>query len=320
MKKVLFATTALVLSAGFASADISLSGYGRFGLSYDSGNSGAKSKTWVEQRLRLDIKATTQTDAGVMFGAKFRIQYDDGDSSGGAGANAAQFIMGYEGLTVQVGNVTTAIDEDTAGLFYASEIGLTDTSFGDSRSSFYTYSSKAYGTSASSRTGVYAKYTIAGVTAEASYIDPNQYGDNGALGANEKSLVLSYATGPLTVAAGATWDGAGEQNNNIWYVAGKYAFTDQWAAGLTYIDEGKDAGYDLGKTITAYASYTTGPLEVLGYVSHDSDVAEEIDYKKDTVFGIGANYDLGGGVSLKGALHRNQDNDTYGEFGVKFKF
>lgn len=332
MKKVLFATTALVLSAGFAAADVSLSGYGRFGLSYDSGNDDTtvdkngvshSSKTWMEQRLRLDIKATTTTDSGLVFGGKFRVQYDDGDTSG-ATTNAAQFYFTYEGATVQVGNVTTALDEDTAGLFYGSETGLTDSSWGDSRSSFFAYSSKG---GLGSQSGIYGKYTIDGFTAEASYIDPNQYGDNGEGVKAEKSAVLSYSDDAITVAAGATWNGAGASDNTVWYVGGKYAFNDQFAAGLNYIDEGSvtDAdfapvGSDLGKTITLYGTYTTGPVEVLAYVANYYDYDDAISYEKDTVYGIGANYDLGGGTTLKAALHRTSDSETYGELGVKFKF
>jgi outer membrane protein OmpU len=34
MKKILFATTALIATAGMAAAEVRLSGYGRFGLDY----------------------------------------------------------------------------------------------------------------------------------------------------------------------------------------------------------------------------------------------------------------------------------------------
>lgn len=315
MKKVLFATTALVLSAGFASADIALSGYGRFGLSYNSGNSDGTSKTWMEQRLRLNIKASTQTDGGIEFGAKARIQYDDGMDS--AGVNPAQFYFSYEGAKVEVGNVDTAADNDTAGVFYGTELGLTATGYGDARSDFYAYESKSYN---GSRSGVYGSYTIDGITAEASYIDPNQYGDNGVGVKAEKQLVLTYASGPITVAAGGILDGAGIADNTLWYAGAIYEFTDQFKAGLTYIDEGKTAaGEDLGKTVSLYGTYTTGPVAVQAYVANASSY-DVPDYEKNTVFGLGGSYDLGGGTSLLAGVHRNYDDNTYGDFGVKFKF
>lgn len=329
MKHFLFATTALALMAGAAAADVTLSGYGRFGLAYYSGaaandpklgvaGAGHNAKTWMEQRLRLDITASTTSDAGVKFGGKFRIQYDDGMT--GATANAAQFFMTYEKATIQVGNVTTALDQDSAGVFYASEMGITATSYGDSRSAFYTYNSKAY--SNANQSGVYGKYEYAGFRIEASYIDPNQYGDNPtALPKSEKSLVGSYSAGPLVVAAGGTWDGKSIDGNNIWFAGAQYAFTSEIKAGLNYIDEGKTAvGYDLGKTITAYASYTTGPVSVLGYVAYYDSVADELAYKTDTVYGLGASYNLGGGTTLYTSVQRNYMEKTSGEFGVKFKF
>ena len=38
MKKVLFATTALIATAGMAAAEVKISGYGRFGLDWNEAN------------------------------------------------------------------------------------------------------------------------------------------------------------------------------------------------------------------------------------------------------------------------------------------
>jgi hypothetical protein len=213
MKKVLFATTALVFSAGFAAAEVSISGYGRFGASYDSSaddNDSNASTSWIEQRLRLNIDALTTTDGGVEFGARLRLQYDDGNRA--TDTAPALFYVSYGGLRVEVGNVNTAMDSDP--LIYNSEIGVTERSFGDPRSSFLAYDSNGYAAGADGQTGIYAKYSIAGFTAQASYIDPDQYSDDqpivGGIGlVSEKSVAFSYETGPLTLSASGTWDGAG---------------------------------------------------------------------------------------------------------------
>ncbi|MFD2172864.1 porin [Rhodobacter lacus] len=317
MKKLLIASTALVLTAGAAAADISISGYGRFGLGYTSADlnpTGGESSTWVEQRMRLNIVASTTSDMGVEFGAKMRMQYDDGDSA--VAGNRAQFFVSYEGFYAQVGNVTTAIDEDTSGLFYATEIGLTDTGFGDSRSDFFAYESKAGN---ANKIGLYGKYTISGVTVEASYINPDHY-DFGLAVEDESSLVVSYAAGPLTVGAGAVWNGAGIDGNDIWYLGGKYAINDMFSAGLTYIDEGEVAGLDLGSTTSIYGTYTVGALGVTAYVAQIDDYDAALVYENDTSYGVGASYDLGGGVKLLGAVHSTYDDETYAEAGVKFAF
>jgi len=317
MKKLLIATTALVMTAGMAAAEVKIDGYGRFGLQYTSADVNAKggdNSTTVEQRFRLNITASTQTDAGVEFGAKFRMQFDDNDS--GAGANNAMFFFSYAGLYGQVGNVTTALDEDTAGLFYATEIGLTDVGFGDSRSAFFAYDSKA---GSADKVGVYGKYTISGVTVEASYINPDQYG-LGAATKDETSVVLSYAAGPITVAAGATQNGAGVDGNDVWYLGGKYAINDAFSAGMTYINEGEDGGLDLGTTTSIYGTYTAGAMGVTAYVANMDSYDVSFTPETDTAFGIGASYDLGGGVSLLGAVHRDYSEETFAETGVKFKF
>ena len=62
MKKILFATTALVATAGVAAADVTFGGYGRFGLGYDEGRA---DETFITSRFRLQIDATAESDMGV---------------------------------------------------------------------------------------------------------------------------------------------------------------------------------------------------------------------------------------------------------------
>lgn len=325
MKKVLFATTALVFSAGFAAAEVSISGYGRFGASYDSSaddSDSSKSTSWIEQRLRLNIDALTTTDGGVEFGGRVRLQFDDGNDS--TGTAPALLYVSYGGLRVEVGNVNTAIDSDP--LIYNSEIGITERSFGDPRSDFYTYNTYAYDTS--NRSGIYASYSIAGFTAQGSYIDPDQKGDSTSVGADglisEQSVAFSYETGPLSLSTAATWNGAGVKSNNIWYVGAAYQFIDTFTAGLNYIDEGYGSANkedDLGKTITLYGTYTIDAVSLTGYVAHnDAD-----QNKSDTAYGLGASYDLGGGTHLLGSIERgygttSTDEETIAQLGVKFNF
>ncbi|WP_333685173.1 porin [Pontibaca methylaminivorans] len=126
MKKVLFATTALIATAGVAAADVTISGYGRFGLDYNNANakwgsgtglnkwdvpgSGA-SKTNLTSRLRLNFDMSTETDAGVTLGAQFRVQADsDNGEARTGGWNGARFYASYGGLEVGVGNIYGAIE------------------------------------------------------------------------------------------------------------------------------------------------------------------------------------------------------------------
>ena len=80
MKKALIASTALVLTAGVAAADVTISGYGRTGVIYyeDGLLTGLDGNdTQIISRLRMNIDASTSTDQGVDFGLLRNISYAD---------------------------------------------------------------------------------------------------------------------------------------------------------------------------------------------------------------------------------------------------
>ena len=76
MKKILLSTTMLALFAGAASAEVTLSGSGRFGLVYfDSDASGPNdSNTSLSYRLRINVNAKFEADNGVTYGGRIRFQ------------------------------------------------------------------------------------------------------------------------------------------------------------------------------------------------------------------------------------------------------
>ena len=121
MKKVLFATTALVATAGVAAADVTFGGYGRFGIFYtDNDSTTGDSDTTITSRFRLQIDATAESDAGVTFGARVRIQQNEGQQGM---TNGARFFARSGGLEVGVGNIFGAL-EFMPGQ-YPIDIGLT---------------------------------------------------------------------------------------------------------------------------------------------------------------------------------------------------
>lgn len=70
MKNVLFATTALIATAGIAAADVTVGGYGYVGVTHDST---ATKKTNVAHAVRLTFNATVETDSGIKLGAFTRM-------------------------------------------------------------------------------------------------------------------------------------------------------------------------------------------------------------------------------------------------------
>ena len=72
MKKILFASTALLATAGIAAAEVSVSGDGRMGVTYlkdrvlTDGNGDPYSAEWqFTSRIRIKFAASGETDGGI---------------------------------------------------------------------------------------------------------------------------------------------------------------------------------------------------------------------------------------------------------------
>ncbi|MBT9247173.1 porin [Gemmobacter fulvus] len=317
MKNILLATTILASVATVASAEtgVSISGYGRFGLVYDGSADDVvttNSTTTIHTRLRFNIDATTETDSGVTFGGRIRMQHSSG--SDGADLSAAMLFATYEGLRVEVGNANTAYD--SVALMYDPEMGFVDSSFGDPQGNFFAFNSGPNPTA--DYMGVFASYSMGGFTGRISAIDPDQTTSVGA--ETEVSVSFDYTSGPFTVALAAVQDGEGIADNDQFFVGAAYAINDAATVGLNYVDEGEVPvvmahGGDQGRTITLYGNYTMGATTLRAYVA-DNDYAGNVE---DTSFGIGADYDLGG-ARLSGSIQRGYEDETVADLGVRFDF
>lgn len=160
MKKILFATTALVATAGVAAADITVGGNARFGIAYDSGSENpalagtggypsngndrainGRSKSNIISRFRLQFDATSELDNGVTIGGRVRAEADNEswraknpnvDPATLPTGNAAQAMLWsaprlfatYGGFTLGVGNINGAL-EFTPGFYMATRSGAT---------------------------------------------------------------------------------------------------------------------------------------------------------------------------------------------------
>lgn len=322
MKKALLATTALMLSAGVAAADVKISGYGRTGVIYYESNDSAVEETQVISRLRMNLDASTETDAGVEFGGRFRLQWDQNSGSRGdsASTNAGKLWIRAQGLTVEIGNVDTAAD--SVGLRAATELGAFDRSvgFSDVDGDFYAYESSPY--SNVGRVGVAATYSFGDFTVRGSYVDPDQRTDLAAGDDEEISLAVDYTWNDrLELAAAVAMNGAGIEDNDVYFVGARYAVMDNARIGLNYADaDGVDGygseGYN-GQTIALYGDYTLadGLTNIEAYVANnDND-----DNETDTAYGIGVNYDLGG-ARLGASIQRDYDELVTADMGVRFNF
>lgn len=345
MKKILIATTALVATAGVAAADVKLSGYGRFGLDYrgDRGISGVvqgapggvltDNKTQVNMRMRVNIDASTETDSGVTFGGRIRIQSQTPNGAGGsprAGLNAAMLYATYGGLRMEVGNTKGALDE--ADLAFNSEMGYLNRSFGNPAGNFFGYSSTGYG---GDRMGVYASYAFGDGNVRFSWIDLDQASDLPVTRDEEIALSGDYRWGQFTLSAGYADNAGGWANEKNYFIGGEYAINSDANVGLLWFRQDVDLVGDSDR-ITLYGNYTQGAITYRGYVSRDDNYGRNLqpgvgggvhtalapigsaDATK-TAFGVGLDYDLGG-ARLGLDLQRSYTKDTVAGVGVRFDF
>ncbi|MDF3415336.1 porin [Sulfitobacter sp. M57] len=297
MKKVLFATTALVATAGVAAADVTFGGYGRFGIIYN--DTAAGDSTDITHRFRLQIDATAESDAGVTFGARARIQRNAGDDNAAAGnaqgINGVRFFARSGGLEVGVGNIFGAL-EFMPGM-YPIDLGLTGLG----------YDYTAYGTGGA---------------------DAYSSGGNGS--ANANGVEVLYSAGDLSVHVSAS-----DTSDRI---AAHVAYTfSGWTVALGAQDSDNAAdtefaasvGGSIGpaKVTLAYADNGTAGDHIVLAGKFDVGAATDVevyvadaDSGSDTGYGIDFNHDLGGGTSLRGGVAKRLNGDTRADLGVRFNF
>lgn len=312
MKNIILATTALVATAGVAAADVSISGYARFGATYSD-----NADDWnTASRLRLQFDVSTETDGGIVFGARQRFQTEENLSTGGAtdpnNSNGARFYMSTNGFTLAMGNILGVI-EAAPNLY----LPTASSGMGLEGNGFY---SLAANTSSNGGRYAWTAYDSAGAGAVEGV--EVLYSMNG-FGAHIHSTEYSYGVGANYTFSGYTvavayeeWDAAAPggqvDGDSILFasiggtigafdVALAYASTE--FSGVEADKWSLKGGYDFGTGLTVY-----------GFVASE-DVVDES-------YGIGASYDLGGGVSLEGGITQTDEalDDTIVSLGAFFSF
>jgi len=304
MKKVLFATTALVATAGVAAADVTFGGYGRFGIAYDSsvrqaGVDGVlltaddffKSETNITSRFRLQIDASAESDGGVTFGARVRIQQNEGSTGT---TNGARFFARSGGLEVGVGNIYGAI-EFMPGM-YPIDLGLTGLGYEYTAYQFRgdAYSSGGLGSSGSN--GVEVMYSMGDLSFHVSASDTN----------DRIAAHAAYSWNGWTFALGAQDSDSAADTELAASVSGSFGPVD---VTLAYADNGT-----AGDHIVLAGRFDVGAAtNVEVYVADADNFA-------NTSYGVDFNLDLGGGTSLRGGVASRANGDTVADLGVRFNF
>ncbi len=330
MKKVLFLTTALVASASMAAADVRLSGYGRFGLDYNDANSNtATGSTTLTSRLRLQFDMSTETDGGVTFGARFRMQAESRDNAAGVGGiNGARFFVRANGFTLGVGNIVGAF-EGATGLYNVAntptaDIGIDGAGFASVTANMggNAFNWDAYSSSGAGVNGVEVIYSGSNWGVHVSYSDAST---NTLGGEGETNAAISgfYTFGDWTVSAAYNDEerpGTFGRDLTMISVIGDLGFMDltvSYASGENYEGLGLDvskvgiyAGFDIGAAtnVIVYVTSEDNPYDL----GHDG-----------TGYGFNVAHDLGGGVTLTAGAREasgNGANTTTVQAGAYFRF
>ncbi len=345
MKKVLFATTALVATASVAAADINLSGGGRFGIVYNSagftdanGNGRQDAaevlvgKTRLEKRMTINIDGSGSTDAGLEFGGRIQLRSDEARGSAISGGN---LFLGNDMFRITVGNTAGAAVNRLS--YFAGGVGLTGLhwanvsyNIGNNRFNLNTYSNR--GTAGGAINDVVRlDFNVGGfgVSISTDRVGTVNATAPAAVGGSESSIAASYNFGDWTVAAGYV-DNFNNANGTVATPSLDMASISvngsigDFGVGAAYSD--KDT---IGSKAVVYGSYNFGDTNVTAFVASTSedtvgsagitqaDVNGQTGSK--TEFGIGFSHGLGG-ATLAGGISRNFRKDTQADLGISFNF
>ncbi len=125
MKKILLATTMLAGTAGFAAAEVAISGYAEMGI-----RGGSEVNTQFHQDVDVTFTMSGETDGGLSFGTS--IDLDEAGATDTDGSSYAVFVSGTFG-TITMGDTDGALD------WAVTEVGM-GSALGDDHTSHAGYS------------------------------------------------------------------------------------------------------------------------------------------------------------------------------------
>jgi hypothetical protein len=297
MKKVLLTTTALVMTAGVAAAEVSISGKTQVSVTA-TGNGDNVLNTHADINMALsgayDNGMTMATTIGWDVGreADYNDDFQLDAAEGGASAASPNMTIGYAGYTFTVdgeGLDNLYDDANTSGNFgVAGSMGGVDfalTTNIDGGNSVNSYS---------------LGYSTGDITA-------TMTGTNDHGGVDATKIVVSYAMGDTTLTL--TSDDADDNADTVTKV-GVSTKIDAITFSYTAATNGT-AGSSVGDDWDASIGYSAGALGASYSLDEDDRARLVVDY------------DLGGGASAFATMQAGAANDGSGDFtamGINFKF
>lgn len=304
MKKILLATSALVLSAGVAQAQMTVNGFSYMGITnVTSGPLGTTGAATVRYGTRLFFNATVRGDHGLVFTSQLRANFRNNTTAG------------YPANTFNAG---TAVDPLFDRLWVRAAASGFSLTVGNTNGALRTLARTV------SAPGFDADRLVSLFDTAIGVSDGNQ------------NAIAQYATGPWSVAVSSSLSGnviegavrysdggitvgAGIGTGSIWSIHAGYAMGD-WGAQVGYASDGLG-----GNRLVVLGTYRMGDL-TLG-VALQNQVGDfqatngTLNTNNGTRYGANATYALGGGAVLEGSVgvFEGVGNAYYG-LGVRFPF
>ncbi len=278
MKKILLASTALVASAGFAAADISMTGSAAFGIA--DNNAPGVAPTFIED-VDINFSMSGETDGGISFGVSVNL-----DEAAGLAATTNNGTELW--LKSDFGNLTLG---DTDGGF---DWAMQEVGMGGSLASDHTTHAGYNGNSGLD--GTYDNQVLR---------YDNTFGDFGVALSVEAD---DTGVGPIAWGLGVKYNanlGAADIGVGLGYQ--KAGAANIWGISLdTKLDSGLSAVVNYSRANTGVSHSAIG----LGYTKDALTIAAN--YGRYSTgshgYGIAVNYDLGGGAVVM--FGYGNDNDT----------
>jgi outer membrane protein OmpU len=314
MKKILLATTVLAATAGYAAAEVKLSGDARVGFQKVEGQD-----TTMERRTRVKFSASGESDNGLSFGMSFRPQGASAAEDGNANNTGNLYVSGAFG-TLSIGSESSAAEYavgDLAGVGFTGAGSKNETTFIGGGAFVYTYSAGA-------------------LTAMVSGGEKAGVGGN-KLDSKNMAVGVKYSAGDLTLGLG--YEKAGANNNTV--VGATYVMGDTTVKAI--YGNTKVAATAAVAAVDTVANLTTGVVTagsaaVAATAGMKSQMGASVSHKMGAITlsgfyrsvdnaagvssnysGIGAAYDFGGGLAAKAGYADNAGVSTI-EAGLNFSF
>jgi outer membrane protein OmpU len=297
MKKVLFATTALIATAGVASADMGLTGSAVMGYK----DSGTLSGTHTD--IEFNSVASGTSDNGLSFGASLDVDGNTtaastGNTFGEAVGDTEVFVSGAFG-TITIGDVGVATDFGVGDVGFdgvgADDDGLKN-QFGDDVAS---------GATSNITHDIAYSYSINGLTIYAGYDSVN----------DDSSVSLSYTVAGFTGTVAQATDANSDDTSTV--AMGSYTMDGlTLAAMVTDYEDANTTTEDSRGTAVAISYAVTPELTVKAVASqNDNGTSNDTDAS-----GIGFTYNMGGGLSLAGGVGNSNTNRSTMDLGLSMSF